>query len=276
VFPIPGASTMHARNRITAPLAALVVLATCAATAVRAQVVLEGYVSDDVTGGRVSGAEVLLLNRENRTVGYQVTDDSGYFRFSQSQYGWYRFEIKAIGYLKTLTPFLRWMEDHTYAGLEVRLAPHTVLLAPLEVVALSPALASPVLENAVHRRSYGFGLQLTREDIEKRHPASLIDMLTELPGVYAMRRGSGASARALYMGRALYGPGGGACPVQIFLDGRLATREAPGGDVTVDDLVSPLDVEMVEVFRGLSSIPPEFLNEYARCGVIAIWTKRAQ
>jgi hypothetical protein len=276
VFPIPGASIMHARNRITAPLAALVVLATCAATVSRAQVVLEGHVADDLTGAGLGGAQVLLLDRHNRTVAYQETDDSGHFHFSRSEFGWYRFEVKAIGYLKTLTPFLRWTQDHSYADLEVRLAPHTVLLAPLEVVALSPALASPVLENAVHRRSYGFGIQLTREDIEKRHPASIIDMLTELPGVYAMRRGSGASARALYMGRALYGPGGGACPVQIFLDGRLATRDAPGGDVTVDDLVSPLDVEMVEVFRGLSSIPPEFLNEYARCGVIAIWTKRAQ
>jgi hypothetical protein len=61
----------------------------------------------------------------------------------------------------------------------------------------------------------------------------------------------------------------------VFLDGRLATRDAPGGDVFVDDLVSPLDIETIEVFRGLGSIPPEFLTPQARCGVIAIWTKRS-
>lgn len=267
---------MHARYPIATALTAVIIAVLGFAGPGAAQVVLDGHVVDDVTGERIPGAEVLLLDRHNRTVAYMVTNDSGSFHFSRHQNGWYRFLVKAIGYKKTLTPVLRWMVDHAYAELEVRMAPHTVLLAPLEVVTLSPSLSSPVLENAVHRRTRGFGIQITREDIEKRHPVSLTDMLIELPGVYAQRRGSGAGRRSIYMGRALYGPGGGACPVQIFLDGRLATRDAPGGDVTIDDLVSPLDVEAVEVFRGLSSIPPEFLNQYARCGVIAIWTKRAQ
>ena len=43
----------------------------------------------------------------------------------------------------------------------------------------------------------------------------------------------------------------------------------------VDELVQPMDVEVIEVFRGLGSIPPEFLTPQARCGVIAIWTKRS-
>jgi hypothetical protein len=34
-------------------------------------------------------------------------------------------------------------------------------------------------------------------------------------------------------------------------------------------------VEAIEVFKGLGSVPPEFLNVYARCGVIAIWTRRS-
>jgi hypothetical protein len=101
-------------------------------------------------------------------------------------------------------------------------------------------------------------------------------MLIELPGVYARRTaGSGAAGRSIYMARAVSGAGGAACPVQVFLDGMRTTREGPEGDVVVDDLVSPLDVEVVEVFRGMASIPPEFLTNFARCGVIAIWTKRA-
>ena len=96
----------------------------------------------------------------------------------------------------------------------------------------------------------------------------------ELPGVFASRTGSGVSGRTISMNRALPGTGGGACPVQVFLDGMLATRDRPGGDVQVDELVSPLDVQVIEVFRGLGSIPPEFLTPSSRCGVIAIWTKR--
>jgi hypothetical protein len=93
--------------------------------------------------------------------------------------------------------------------------------------------------------------------------------------VYAERQGTGASARSIRMGRALPGVGGGECPVQIFVDGMLATRAAPGGDVSVDDLVTPQDVEAIEVFKGLGSVPAEFLNPHSRCGVIAIWTRRS-
>jgi hypothetical protein len=250
-------------------------LAVCAVAPSRAQVVLEGHVIDDVSTERLGGAKVLLINERNKPVAYTVTDPAGYFHFSRSDNGWYRLEVMAVGYRRTLTPFLWWMMDRNYAELIVRLAPTTVLLAPLEVVAMSPRVTSPVLENVEHRRTRGFGLQITRQQIEERRPARVSDVLLEVPGVYAQRRGTGASGRTLYMGRALLGLGGGECAVQVFLDGRLATRDAPGGDVFVDDLVSPLDIETIEVFRGLGSIPPEFLTPQARCGVIAIWTKRS-
>ena len=266
---------MHARKRVPTSLAPYVALAMCIATSLSAQVVLEGHVLDDVTTQRLSGARVILLNRQNKTVGYAVTDDAGHFRFSDADNGWYRLDVRAVGYKQAITPFLWWMVDRAYAALEVRLAPNVVLLAPLEIVALSPPQTSPVLENVEHRRTRGFGIQVTRAAIEARRPARVSDILVEVPGVYAARRGSGAGGRTIYMGRALPGLGGGDCPAQVFLDGRLATRDRPGGDVFVDDIVSPLDVEVIEVFRGLGSIPPEFLTPEARCGVIAIWTRRS-
>lgn len=268
-------STMRAPTRVSASLAARLVLLVAAAPPAVAQIVLEGYVRDDVTGQRIAAARVLLVNRQDKTVGFAVSDDSGHFRFTRRDNGWYRLRVNAIGYRGAVTPFLWWMEDHSYAGLEVRLAPHAVLLAPLEIVALSPLESSPVLENVAHRRARGFGVQVTRQDIERRRPVRVTDILLELPGVYAARRGSSAGGRILYMGRAIPGPGARECPVQVFLDGRLATRDRPGGDVMIDDLVSPLDVETIEVFRGLGSIPPEFFTPDSRCGVIAIWTRRS-
>lgn len=263
------------RHVPASPAACLVALAMCVVTPSLAQVVLEGHVLDDVSDQRLGGAKVLLVNDFNKPVAYAVTDAAGHFRFSRPDYGWYRLEVMAVGYRRTLTPFLWWMVDRNYADLVVRLAPSTVLLAPLEIVALSPRVTSAVLENVEHRRTRGFGMQITRQQIEERRPARVSDVLLEVPGVYAARRGAGASGRTIYMGRALPGLAGGECPVQIFLDGRQATRDAPGGDVQIDDLVSPLDIEVIEVFRGLASIPPEFLTRHARCGVIAIWTKRS-
>lgn len=257
------------------PAACLVALAMCVVTPSLAQVVLEGHVLDDVSAQRLGGAKVLLIDELNKPVAYTVTNAAGHFYFNRSDHGWYRLEVMVVGYRKALTPFLWWMVDRNHADVVVRLAPNTVLLAPLEVVALSPRVTSPILENVEHRRTRGFGLQITRQQIDERRPARVSDVLIELPGVYAARRGTGASGRTIYMGRALLGLGGGECPAQVFLDGRLATRDAPGGDVFIDDLVSPLDVETIEVFRGLGSIPPEFITPNARCGVIAIWTRRS-
>ncbi|UCF41141.1 MAG: carboxypeptidase regulatory-like domain-containing protein [Gemmatimonadota bacterium] len=267
------ASHVTSITLVRALLAACVAVSLCDATPSRAQVLLEGRVLDDVSEEPLAGARVILLNRYNRTAGYAVTDALGQFRFEDRDWGWYRLEITAVGYVRAQTPFLWWTNEHEFAGLEVRLAPDAVLLAPLEIVALSERNVSPILDNAEFRSTRGFGVHITREQIERRRPANVTDMLVEVPGVYASRSGVGASGgRHLYMGRALPGLGGGDCPVQVWLDGVLASRDGP---VIIDDLVNPLDVEMVEIFRGLGTIPPEFLNTDARCGVVAIWTRRS-
>jgi hypothetical protein len=255
-------------------LAAVSVALLCLSAQAPAQSVIEGLVMDDATEEPLAGAQVLLLNRYTRTVDYAVTDAEGRFRFERSTSDRYRLEVRAVGYRGAITPAL-WTTDRRFTAIEVRLLRSAVLLAPLEIVGLSPPAISPRLEAVEHRRTRGFGVQITRADIEERRPQRVTDMLTEIPGVYATRRGSGGSDRMIQMARSLSGPGGGECPVQIYLDGVLATRTAPGGDVSVDELVTPQDIEAIEVFKGLGSVPPEFLNVYARCGVIAIWTKRA-
>lgn len=44
--------------------------------------------------------------------------------------------------------------------------------------------------------------------------------------------------------------------------GLLAAAPAPGL------------VEGIEIYRGLSTVPAQFLNSDAKCGVVAIWTRR--
>ena len=265
---------MTAPSRVPPVLAACIAALLCLARPAPAQLLIEGRVLDDMTEEVLVGARVLLLNRYNRTVDYAVTDALGRFRFERARNERYRLEVRAVGYRETITPDL-WTADRDFTAIEVRLLPNAVLLAPLEIVALSPPRTSPVLEAMEFRRTRGFGIQITRQEIEERQPLRVTDMLMEIPGVYADRSGTGASGRSLRMGRALPGPAGGNCPVQIWVDGMLATKPVAGGDVSVDDLVLPQDVEAIEVFKGLGSVPPEFLNVYARCGVIAIWTRRS-
>lgn len=261
----------HGSAALVLPL----VLLTLAAWPGRAQVVLQGRVLDDSTLQPIAGARVMLLNRYGKTAGYQETDSVGRFRFGRRENDRYRLDVRAVGYRPALQTVLWMMEDRNFAGLEVRLTAHVALLAPVEIVALSAPSRSPVLTNMEWRRTHGFGFMISRLEIEARNPQRVTDILQETPGVRVERQGSGASRRVIHLGPPMPGPGGGDCQVQIFLDGMLATRGVPGGDVTVDDLVQPQDIEAIEIFKGLAAVPAEFLNPQSRCGVIAIWTKRS-
>lgn len=270
-----GTASVATVARRAAAIALPLALLTMAQLPCSAQVVLEGRVVDDSSGRPIRGAHVLLENRYGKTVGFQATDSAGRFRFEPSQNDRYRLEARAVGYVPARRTVLWMMQDRNFAGLEVRLTPHATLLAPVEVVALAPARPSPVLENMEFRRTHGFGVHISRQQIEIRNPLHVTDILAETPGVRVDRQGSGSTRRVIHLGPPVPGPKGGDCPVQIFLDGMLATRDVAGGDVTVDDLVQPQDVEAIEIFKGLATVPAEFLNPEARCGVIAIWTRRA-
>jgi len=263
------------RSLLRVSLVCTLALLALGAGASRAQVVLQGRVLDDSTGQPIPGARLMLLNRYGKTSGYQEADSLGRFRFGSRENGRYRLDVRAVGYRPALQTVLWMMEDRNFAGLEVRLTPHVALLAPVEVVAMGTPSRSPVLANMEWRKRHGFGLRISREQIEARNPLNVTDVLQETPGVRVDRQGSGSSRRVIHLGPPLPGPGGGDCPVQIFLDGMLATRNVAGGDVTVDELVEPADVEAIEIFKGLATVPAEFLNPQSRCGVIAIWTKRS-
>jgi hypothetical protein len=42
------------------------------------------------------------------------------------------------------------------------------------------------------------------------------------------------------------------------------------------DQVGPTDIEGIEIYRRATEVPPEFGGLQARCGVILVWTRRAQ
>ena len=152
---------MTVGTRLIAPLAVWMALGTWAADPLLAQVTLRGRVLDDVSGQPLPGARVLLLNRYNKVVGYQVTDDDGSFRFKPNNGSRLRVEAKAMSFRPTITPVLWMVNDRDSAAVEIRLAPHAVLIAPVEIVALSAPTTS-----AIARRS-GAGSSIARRDDER-------------------------------------------------------------------------------------------------------------
>ena len=252
-----------------------------------AQTLLTGRVLEDGSEAALAEVDVRLFDNKGRLRARSVTDDLGVFqlRINLNHAEPFHFEAGRIGYRTATTPrFLVYPSESVHT--EIRLLVHAVLLTPLTVVARQSLRPAPGVESFRFRLERGIGGHfITRYDIEEHKPFYLSDLLATVPGV-RLGPSMGGGGRMVYINRA--SPREGGCPPQIFLDGRLMNArtlqqlpgQAPGvtgyrtdPGTRIDEFITIGSVEGVEVYLGLSSLPPEFYTPDARCGVIAIWTR---
>lgn len=252
-----------------------------APAAARAQGIMTGLVVDNATEAPLQGARVTLLSERGGRLQTVTTGRDGRFSFTPHP-GHYSFRVERLGYVDVSTPRVRVVRDSV--ELEIRMRDDAVMLAPVTVVARA-GRTSPVLAGFYHRLENGFGRYITREQIERRKPGQLSDMLRMLPGVQLRGRRSGIGYDVVFS-RSLTRPGG--CPVQVFLDGMLVNRptlatqgrdtlrdnSSPADEaIPIDHLADPSEVEGIEVYPGLAGMPAAFMGPNARCGTVAIWTR---
>ncbi len=250
------------------------ILALGLATPLAGQVRIVGRVIDDTTERPLEGAQVTVRAADGRFLARVETEAAGTFEFTVQYVSSVRIDIRRMSYEANAMPLLHF-DGRKFFQVEARLAPDAILLAPLEIIAWSDVDMSPFLEGFRQRLRNGLGLYITREQIEARRPTYVADLLRDIPGVTVMGTGTGNRARA-QVGRSLSRTD---CETQIYIDGFLMNRRTGLTrnlitDFRLDDAVSPMSVEGIEVYRGLSTVPAEFLNPDAKCGVIAIWTRR--
>lgn len=113
------------------------------------------------------------------------------------------------------------------------------------------------------------GVFVGRAEIERRDPRRTSDLLRGVAGVTPGRAPAGVGRPRLRMDRTPVRPGRRPCRVRYFVDGIPLPKD---GGFRVDDL-PPEDVEAVEVYRGVSEVPPRFQRRGDRCGVVVIWTR---
>jgi hypothetical protein len=239
-----------------------------------------GSVLDQQTENPIASAEVTLLDRDGRALRTIYADDLGAFAFPRIGSGVYRLRAGRIGYLISTSPLFELIQTDTL-HLVLRLDTEAVPLAPLEVTARARRRASPVLEDFRFRMNRGTGHFISREAILARSPFYVTDVLAMVPGV-RVGNPTPQGGRHVSMTRT---PAHLNCHAQIYLDGTLVNppmqtafggtrRTASINDFSIDEVVSPASVEGIEVYRGLSEVPAEFMSPYAICGVIAVWTRR--
>jgi hypothetical protein len=227
------------------------------------EVRIEGRVIAEDTESPIGHARVTVQRPDFRFIMQVEADSTGRFEATFKGHEAVRLRAERIGYAAATTPLLNF-DGRNYFQVELRLDTDAVLLAPLEVVVWSEVDPSPLLDNFRRRLDTGQGIYITRAQIDARRPMFMSDMLRAVPGLTLEGEGTGSRPRLLSSRQN--------CPSQIFVDGLLMSR--PGADVRLDDLVTPTSVEGIEIYRGMATIPPEFLNPQARCGVVAVWTRR--
>lgn len=257
---------------VFAALTAVCLSAFAAPLPAAAQIRLEGRVVDDATNLPIPAARVEIFDFTWQKLGQRTTDAQGGFSYPLRRPGSYHLRVGRTGYART-TPRLV-TGAHSYINVEVRLKSDAVLMAPLTVVARSASVTSPVLDNFHARMRQGLGTYITREDLQRMRPNAVSDVVTRVPGLFLASHG--VMGRQIYSGRtAGTAPG---CPAQIWVDGFLVNpRSKAGGEVTgmtLDEAVRPQDVEGIEIYHGLATVPAEFMSIDSRCAVIAVWTRR--
>ena len=205
-------------------------------------------------GTPVPGARIFLTNVRKSV----ATDSVGRFAFEDLKPGAYRIEASLIGF-GPLSAVVS-LAAGERKDLEFRADTLGQLLPTIFVEGEPEPVALRVMTTFERRMSFGHGRFITRDDIVKRNPLRLIDMIRFLPGVRSDCRGSTCQV-VLNHDRS-------GCPPAIFVDDQRTS-------MAVLDITPPSDVEGVEVYRGPAETPPELNNETARCGgAIAIWTRR--
>lgn len=214
---------------------------------------LVGRVTDS-TGAGLMGAEITLLHS---TTVHAITGDSGDFRVTGIPAGTNVFNVRRIGYeAASFTAVLKSGKTHR-ATFKLSASAHA-----LPTVAVSDtAIPTHWLDQFDRRKSGSRGTFFTRAEIEKKGARSGVDIVRTVPGVRVVPvRGGG---NAILMSR---GAGANRCVPTTFVH-----NQPYGG--TLDDFTAE-DIEALEVYVGISEIPPEFdKGGKGICAVIVIWTR---
>lgn len=241
------------RVRLIVPVLLLPALASLASA--QSVGAISGTIKDS-SGAPIPGVEVVLLQRP----GAVYTDSVGKFRISNVPTGKRALHFRRLGFEpKSMDADINRGET---LALNVVLDPFATELDGMTVE--EATRRRQLLSDFYDRMSRGFGHFITREEIEKRNPMNLSDMMRMVPGATLVPV-SGTNQAKLRFSRAQMGRD---CPPQYWVDGVKAYN------FNIDDII-PSDVEGIEIYPGAATVPPQYNTREGTtiCGVVLIWTR---
>lgn len=254
-----------------------------------AQVVIRGVLVDDSTGAVVRGTVMLVDPASDAPVVHVVTDANGAFNLSTG-YGTYQIAAVRAGYTSVLSAPIH-LENGERMTVRIPISAngdpqHNISVLehvrpdPNAVKAAQTMREASDMGGVERRRILGTGIHYMRAQLDKAEVSTLGEFLQSVPGLVVSNPASTSSMTLSRnigspLSNGLPGNLNGPCRLGWFVDGHRI--DIPGqNDPLTDGLGSlPLEtIQAIEIFRGLSEMPPEFAEPDLRCGAVAIWTKR--
>lgn len=206
----------------------------------------------DPSGRPIAGARIIVDDSAEARA-----DMDGKFALRDTRTGTRQVDITAIG----MTPFS--------VAVDVPRADSAFISATLRTVTNLEAVnvtASTVRRRAAvlfdERRKQGFGSYLDSTSLATR--GTLSSAFAALPGVTVQ----GASANGRRFNLYLPSTGIGQCLAMLQVDGIQQF------DHEILGMISPQDIAAIEVYPQRTTVPTELMRTDARCGLVAVWTKR--
>lgn len=221
--------------------------------AVQAQMAMIIATVNDSSGKPLPDAIVQLVGTSRRA----KSDADGKVVISGIIPGKYTISIRHLGYAELKLP-LAATAGLFEAAYTLAAAPTDLTRVVVKASELKPdRYAGTTRYDAFYRRrSQGLGTFLTREMIDARRAQKSEDLLRMITGVRIRYRGSTPFLQFLRCDH-----------VNVYIDG---IRSHDGFRDYV--ALSPLDIEAIEVYHGLATVPPEFSPQPNDCAAIVVWT----
>ncbi|CAN5210193.1 hypothetical protein BH09GEM1_BH09GEM1_14020 [soil metagenome] len=213
----------------------------------------------DTTGAPIPGVEVWLRGSDL----YTHTADNGGFRLLDITPGEAKLTIRRLGF-EPLT-----VDIKLSAGIRdtvvISLSMVAASLAGITIEEERATRSKRLLKGFWDRRTGGFGHFVTRDEIDAKDAHNFTELVRMTPGLNVITVGGRQSIR--------FRNGGvrGDCPPQYWLDGIRIDNAGP-------DEFQPGDLEGVELYNGIATIPPQFSPRVVSfgpktCGAIVIWSR---
>lgn len=218
-----------------------------------------GRITDAISMAPVREALVVLHPNYSGARDSIITDTDGRYAFAVSQ-GQYVIEVRHIAYV---THVSRLVSLQRSLEVNLELEPATMVLGDVEVVA-ERLLAHMERGGYYDRQAASIGRMIEREEILRRRPRTLTDLMRGIPGVLV----EGGDIRIRnHTNRTCW-------PTIVLDDVPLRMRGERLG-IQLDGLIVPEFIEAIEVHTRATGLPSRYGGRNSPCGAILIWSHRA-